>query len=783
MICCVCLGALNQVHAQTPEVQQKMLDNLAAMKALIKPEKVTGTYEKQFEAIDKLLNDPADTYTKSISAIREMRRAVRPSTPDAAMLIGQLAAREYLSEVKLVTDYASRHMSLSWMHYRINDLNKLLPLQPQSADKLKVLIDAYLQMIQDARMKNVDDALHLARFEGWTLYDFHYPSAEKRKILEEKSIYEAKTHKEVNEGLKAYYHLQWEDTKRPAFEYLAGEYIKNPNDQALLAKLADALYAHLSTLDLKDLLKSKNTILPGIIWADEPKDYGRPDLGKETLARYDLAYQLNKHSGTYGMENQFKWDMVQEKLDQIIAVYPYHFPMTKRGFVSLVNGNSRDAFEYMAGSVAVLLYQRARTFNMNAGINEDWYYQGIPIVMALHDLANNQVSDKGLFPSVTLSEMVKACREKRWYSLAVHVAKSTKPYYATPTAESTLATFLTSNTGYKTLMLDALAEAHAKTSDQKERDETEKFAKTLGDVMHPYYELQRIGKLDTDDKKKTAFIGVLNQTAFNSPRHADLNFAYAMLLSKLGDKDQAMLHCNIAAGGLPTNQLKGNQLAAAQSRDALEGKDLDAIYKRYVALSQTINQNIQAKKSYILSNAQMDALITRLSSMSKLKYNAYLMRCDARTALKDYQGAIEDLQIVIKSGEHDKAGFLQTLVGLNQWRLFEHKQAITSFDAALNQPGVPNWLYYYRGMCYRQQQQYDKALADISKMIQLDPEDLYALNERSELYEYHFKQYANAKADLELYKTKLKKKQPSADMLMVDMRLYSLNHHLLFGDK
>jgi tetratricopeptide (TPR) repeat protein len=775
--CFTCVG-----KAQNAQMQQKMLANLAQMQKLIHPKPVTGPFEKPITTIDQQLNASDYKFTVVIQTIREAQRSARNNAAATPEVIAQLTVREYINQVKLIDEKVKAHLSLSWQTYNIGTLEKLLPAMPENAAKLQALIDSYKQMIHDAQMQNVDATLELAVKNGWLLKDFHYPSQEQRKILDELGVYEAKTHKQVNDGLKAYFTEVKGNMDRPLFEAYTAAYIKNPTDSDLRAKIATAFITHLKKLDLTNLPKARDAILPQTVFAEEPKDYGRPDLGKDLLAKYDLAYTLQKNSGIYGLMESFQWDLAKGRLDQIIEVYPYHYTMMQRAYVALLTGNNQEAFEYMAASVAVVAYQRAHTFNQTMSTIDDWYYQGVPIVMVLNDLANNQTTSHNPFPSVRFAAAMKYYRDKDWLTLANYVAQSNLPSYATPTADSALSDMFSFNRGFKKLLLDALAQEHQKFVSKADSERCEKHASTIGDRRHPYFELLRIHKIEDIQKKKQAFIEALNLTDYDSARHVRLNFAYAMFLSNQGEKDEAMLHYNIAAGGLPSTEVKDMQQTAAGSRDYFEGKDPKAIFDKYVALSTGINEKIKNKQFTILHNAQLDALITRLATIVKLRPASYLMRCDARNALRDYAGANEDLDFVIKSGDSEKNGYLLAMMGLNYTRLYDDKKAIATFDAASTQPGTPNWLYYYRGVAYRQQGQHDKALADINKMLQLDPNDMGALYERSELYEYHFKQYANAKADLEKYKTLLKKKDPRAQMMLYDMRLYNLSVRILRGE-
>ena len=71
------------------------------------------------------------------------------------------------------------------------------------------------------------------------------------------------------------------------------------------------------------------------------------------------------------------------------------------------------------------------------------------------------------------------------------------------------------------------------------------------------------------------------------------------------------------------------------------------------------------------------------------------------------------------------------------WNLYREKDsegAIKLLDEAIELNPYANYMYYYRGKCYRDLKQYEKAIPDYSKAIELYPYDEYAYKYRGECY-------------------------------------------------
>ena len=88
---------------------------------------------------------------------------------------------------------------------------------------------------------------------------------------------------------------------------------------------------------------------------------------------------------------------------------------------------------------------------------------------------------------------------------------------------------------------------------------------------------------------------------------------------------------------------------------------------------------------------------------------------------------------VLASCANNAKDYIQN--GITFYRQKEFAGALEQFDRALKQDsGVPE-LYYHRGNLYRDwNDQYDKAIADYSKAIQLKDDYLLAYNNRAQIY-------------------------------------------------
>jgi len=77
----------------------------------------------------------------------------------------------------------------------------------------------------------------------------------------------------------------------------------------------------------------------------------------------------------------------------------------------------------------------------------------------------------------------------------------------------------------------------------------------------------------------------------------------------------------------------------------------------------------------------------------------------------------------------------------------DRKQAISTLTKAIKTDPGCRKAYIFRGMCYAESNQVQKALRDYTKAIDLDPNDSYAYEQRAILYRTKLKDKAKAKAD------------------------------------
>jgi tetratricopeptide (TPR) repeat protein len=77
----------------------------------------------------------------------------------------------------------------------------------------------------------------------------------------------------------------------------------------------------------------------------------------------------------------------------------------------------------------------------------------------------------------------------------------------------------------------------------------------------------------------------------------------------------------------------------------------------------------------------------------------------------------------------------------------QYDQAIADFNKALELSPRYDWAYFNRANAYYRKAQYDQAIADLNKALELNPRDAEAYNNRG-LYFYYKKEYGRAWEDI-----------------------------------
>ncbi|MFG0248072.1 MAG: tetratricopeptide repeat protein, partial [Phycisphaeraceae bacterium JB051] len=641
-------------------------------------------------------------------------------------------------------------------------------------------LDAYEAMFDTFAKQDVQVALDMAK-SGWTLAQFLAPDYKDRDVLKAKGLYPADENDRLKEALKTYYQSIQHTRKAPAFEKDLIALIANPDNESLYSKIALGLYKHLKTLDLSD--KSKITpemIIPDLIWTQAPKQGNKADISEDEYNRWNLATYFFSTGSALEAREAMRWNDTLQRLDLAIQQYPYQPALVRRAYDHLFKGDQKKAFEDMAVSVAMSAYAHSRSFNKRLTTRNDWYVNGLPLVLVLADVAYDYYHNDGPFPSAPMIDALEHFRGKRWLNVAEYVGTHLKGHDPGWSPNGHLANQLRYNNNIKGKMLDALADAMDMPMHKMHKETFLKWADAIGDGNHPVFELIKF-RAEGGDNYESRVQRLLNWIAFDAMYHPQANVEYAKILEKQGKIDDALLHYNVASHAKPLAELKGIQKIAAENRNRLEGSsDKKAIADRYLKLVGYVQSKIKDHRTKYIGSAQLVMMINRLEKQIVLNDTAYAIRSDAYRTLKQYELAAEDLKRVLKSGKHRQPGKLRGLMGMSYNEAGLWSESISVLTDAIGNEGQPNWIYYYLADSCRQQGNMEQALKYYTKMIELEPEELRSLVERSKIYEYVMRDTDKALADIEKYKAIQLKRNPKYKSAVIDMRLYNLKRDRVF---
>ena len=151
--------------------------------------------------------------------------------------------------------------------------------------------------------------------------------------------------------------------------------------------------------------------------------------------------------------------------------------------------------------------------------------------------------------------------------------------------------------------------------------------------------------------------------------------------------------------------------------------DLEESYKTYI---KTCNQNIELNPS---------------------DYQFYGSRGFAKIKIKDYKGAIEDLNKIIENKQNtEHVSWAYSNRGLCFAKLGNYNEAVADFNRSIDLNPNDSGAYNNRGLAKRYLGQHEESILDFSKSIDLDPNDADAYHNRSRA-KLHLGQYKEATAD------------------------------------
>lgn len=125
---------------------------------------------------------------------------------------------------------------------------------------------------------------------------------------------------------------------------------------------------------------------------------------------------------------------------------------------------------------------------------------------------------------------------------------------------------------------------------------------------------------------------------------------------------------------------------------------------------------------------------------------AYYGRAWVKSSRGDHEGALADAQTGM-SLDSQHTGMYFRRIGTAYQGLRRFGEAIEAFNEALRlNSNMDEGTIYNRGICYSQMKEYDLALADFTRCLELDPDWAWAFSERGRVY-LQLKEYDKAIKD------------------------------------
>jgi tetratricopeptide (TPR) repeat protein len=131
--------------------------------------------------------------------------------------------------------------------------------------------------------------------------------------------------------------------------------------------------------------------------------------------------------------------------------------------------------------------------------------------------------------------------------------------------------------------------------------------------------------------------------------------------------------------------------------------------------------------------------------VDKQLFDTYYLRGSVAREMGLYDNSITDFKIYLEQNENNPYALI--LIGDNYRLKAEYPKAIEYFTAAIEQDSLSFFPYYRRGWCKEYVNDWDGALEDYNRSIELNPENAYTYLHRGRLYEFHLKDKKRAKYD------------------------------------
>ena len=134
--------------------------------------------------------------------------------------------------------------------------------------------------------------------------------------------------------------------------------------------------------------------------------------------------------------------------------------------------------------------------------------------------------------------------------------------------------------------------------------------------------------------------------------------------------------------------------------------------------------------------------LDKVIELSPEKINAYYNRGHSKSYLGRYEEGIKDFKKVLEFNEDDAEA--RYYVGLGYFYLENYEEAIENFDKILSLDNEIYDAYYYRGICKSNLELYNEAKEDYQKALECEPENIINIYNDFGLLEYKLGNYKNA---------------------------------------
>lgn len=680
------------------------------------------------------------------------------------------ADREYLSAVRRL-DIIERTQQLrtnmkdgrptDWLATNVQQIKELVKFQQgEHVDAALALAAEAQKRIDETQATEVPAVLELLK-SGVTLQQLARPDNDMKEKLEEKGI---KPYRELSSAAKQaiedYFKPMAEARKPAPFESLMLPYLEKPADPALRQALLDSYWKQVQSFDPMAEGATRQQIIPDVIFTKPPSTGAGPAIPRKLKdLRGNDAFTVRDMFDDKPLIEAQRWRDAIEGYQRSVAIYPSVAVLEEIAQMYFLAGDYRAASDAMALCAAVDMYERAHSF----GPDTSWIMQrDAPVDMwklsraqSLRALAEGRRILEGPGQNAALIDVLDDIKNQRWVEVAEYVVDHKNKHAESPMDSWFVGLIQYGPQVHRDDVTEGLVAAAEATNDPQRLAYLESIdTKGLfGARFHPVFALPKAKAAENDEQR----LKTLRWAVEKAPRHTQTHVAIAEVLERQGNLNDALGHYNAAASGKKTADLTDpQQRAAALQRDRLItqlSQDKTQFQLMVDLTNQAYDATRERSRDRVLASL-VEAYATALLELGIQQRSQVLsMRSDARRTMEDWPAAIEDLEERIRiDPAHESAPLIQWVIGICYKSNGQPEQAMQQFTKSIEAGFRDARVFNLRGDLYRMNNNTDAALADYSQAIEIDPNNQYALDKRSEIYLYVLKDDDKALADLEKIK-------------------------------